>query len=89
MSNDARCTNANGKDIITEIREPFGSGMDQGREAVAIRSISFRAHTGRLFAHFLRTQSQFRQTLRKIRVISSLRARREAVKSTVEHLYMI
>jgi hypothetical protein len=30
--------------MISEIREPFGSGIDQGREAVAIRCISFRTH---------------------------------------------
>jgi hypothetical protein len=31
--------------MITEIREPFGNGIDQGREAVAIRCVSFRAHS--------------------------------------------
>ena len=36
MSNDAICTSANGKDIITEIREPLGRGIDHAREAVAI-----------------------------------------------------
>jgi hypothetical protein len=87
ISNEARCTNANGRDITTEIREPFGNGMDQGREAVAIRCVSFRAHISKraLFAHFLHTWTESRRTLRKTRVIYSLRALHGAVKGTVEH----
>jgi hypothetical protein len=33
---------ANGRDIITEIREPLGRGIDHAREAVAILGVSFR-----------------------------------------------
>ena len=42
ISNEAICTSANGKDIITEIREPLGRGIDHPREAVAILGVSFR-----------------------------------------------
>ena len=42
ISNDAICTSANGKDIITEIREPLGRGIDHARETVAILGVSFR-----------------------------------------------
>ena len=42
ISNEAICTSANGRDIITEIREPLGRGIDHPREAVAILGVSFR-----------------------------------------------
>jgi hypothetical protein len=43
--------------------------------------------------HFLRTQSQFRQTMRKIKVLkrpclTSLRVSSAVVKGTVEQLYL-
>jgi hypothetical protein len=37
MRREARCTSTKGKESRTEIREPFGSGMDKKREAEAIR----------------------------------------------------
>jgi hypothetical protein len=62
IKSEATCTNAKGKDIITEIREPFGSGIDQPREAVAIRRV-LSASLVDASAHFLRTQSHIRQTM--------------------------
>src|ERR1700732_5611463 len=47
MSTEAICTSATGKDIITEIREPLGRGIDHGREAVAILGVSFRVRMRR------------------------------------------
>ena len=47
MSNDAICTSANGRDMITEIREPLGRGIDHAREAVAILGVSFRVRIQR------------------------------------------
>ena len=73
MSNEAICTSANGRDIITEIREPLGSGIDHAREAVAILAfLSASVYTRTLLRHILLTQSHFRPamwTRRKCRVV--------------------
>src|SRR5260370_4259256 len=37
INSEARCTSAKGNERRTEIREPFGSGIDKYREAEAIR----------------------------------------------------
>jgi hypothetical protein len=81
--------------MITEMREPLGKGIDQAREAVAIRGISFCVQVPEQDAslHFLQTRSHHfwqndatMQTTRKTRVISSLRSVLETVKGTVEQL---
>src|ERR1700730_15540268 len=96
ISNDAICTSANGRDIITEIREPLGRGIDHAREAVAILAfLSASAYNWTLLRHILRTQSHFRPTMwtrRKCLVLrrpctTSLRAHTAAVKGTVGQLY--
>ena len=56
MKSEAIWTKAKGKDIITEIREPFGSGIDQVLEAVAIRR-SFCVHNGRFHAFSANAES--------------------------------
>src|ERR1700737_2635765 len=64
MSNEAICTSANGKDIITEIREPLGRGIDHAREAVAILAfLSASVYTRTLLRHILLTQSHFRPAM--------------------------
>jgi len=65
IKSEARCTKANGKDISTEMREPLGSGIDHAREAVAIKSVSFRVSIPERDAskHVLRAQSRFRATM--------------------------
>jgi hypothetical protein len=87
ISKEARCTSANGNDIITEIRDPFGSGIDQGREAVAIRCVSFRAQisNGALVAYPANAVS-IQAGIAENQVNSSLRALHRAVKSTVDRL---
>src|ERR1700675_31284 len=96
ISNDAICTSANGRDIITEIREPLGSGIDHAREAVAILAfLSASVYTRTLLRHILLTQSHFRPamwTRRKCRVsrrpcTTSLRSDIAAVKGTEGQLY--
>src|SRR6202051_3617022 len=73
ISNDAIWTSANGKDIITEIREPLGRGIDHAREAVAILAfLSASIYSWTLLKHILRKQSHFRPTMwtrRKCRVL--------------------
>ena len=77
ISSEARCTNANGRDISTEMREPFGSGMDHPREAVAIKGFPSASLILNKDAseHVLRAQSRFRatmQTMPTMRIISSV-----------------
>src|ERR1700716_636542 len=75
ISNEAICTSANGKDIITEIREPLGRGIDHPREAVAILGVSFRVRMPRtLLKHIQLRQSHFRPTMwtrQKCRVLKN------------------
>src|ERR1700693_476313 len=96
ISNDARCTSANGKDIITEIREPLGRGIDHAREAVAILGVSFRV---RIQQDALKAYSASAESLQTNDVdavemsgiekpcATSLRSDIAAVKSTVGQLY--
>src|SRR5450755_3653737 len=100
IRSEARCTNANGRDISTEMREPFGSGMDHGREAVAIRGVSFRVpipEPGRFQACSASAESfqgndADNANDGKFRVLKkpctfSVRVADEAVKGTREQLY--
>lgn len=96
ISNDAICTSANGNDIITEIREPLGSGIDHAREAVAILGVSFRV---RMELDALKAYSANAESLQTNDVdavemsgiekpcVTSLRVHTTAVKGTVGQLY--
>src|ERR1700686_674532 len=98
ISNDAICTSANGKDITTEIREPFGSGIDHAREAVAILGVSFRV---RIQLDALKAYSANAESLQANDVDAaemsgieepcaiSLRSDIAAVKGTVGQLYQL
>src|ERR1700688_2834854 len=96
ISNDAICTSANGKDIITEIREPLGRGIDHAREAVAMLGVSFRV---RIQPDALKTYSANAESLQANDVdaaemsgvekpcTTSLRSDFTAVKGTDGQLY--
>ena len=96
ISNEAICTSANGRDIITEIREPLGRGIDHPREAVAILGVSFRV---RMRRDALKAYSANAESLQandvdaaemsgiKKPCVTSLRADIAAVKGTVGQLY--
>ena len=96
ISNEAICTSANGRDIITEIREPLGRGIDHAREAVAILGVSFRV---RMQQDALKAYSAKAESLQANHVdaaemsgiekpcATSLRADIAAVKGTVGQLY--
>lgn len=96
ISNDAICTSANGNDIITEMREPLGSGIDHAREAVAILGVSFRV---RIQLDALKAYSANAESLQTNDVdavemsgvekpcVTSLRSDIAAVKGTVGQLY--
>ena len=98
ISNDAICTSANGKDIITEIREPLGRGIDHAREAVAILGVSFRV---RIQLDALKAYSASAESLQANDVdaaemsgvekpcTTSLRVHITAVKGTVGQLYYL
>src|ERR1700737_1873053 len=81
IKSEVRCTKAKGKDISTEMREPFGSGIDQGRGAVAILR-SFRVHRD---ACMLACETRIvRRTIQVLKSCNtSVRAPNEAVNSTV------
>ena len=87
---------ANGRDIITEIREPLGRGIDHAREAVAMLGVSFRV---RMWQDALKAYSANAESLQANDVDAaemsgiekpcrtSLRAHIAAVKGTDGQLY--